>query len=196
MKTITWIGLAVALTTACGSGGAAKSHPAPTAPDNSTALVSPSTAPEASYSPRMNGNAATNVACKLLTLEQVTTLSGLNVTGLLGLPTQGVPPAKTSESCTWYLDSTEVQASLVVQYTLFPNAPADLKAYYPQVIKQGFGTAVPKLGDISKINKHALDTIYRRAEIHVTLLRHAETTREDQTATIAFMRLVMPGISQ
>jgi hypothetical protein len=157
---------------------------------------SPSAEESQTTAPTLRGNAAINPACKLLSLDQVATAGGLNVIGVLGLPADTTNPAKHSESCTWYLDSKDVQSSLVVQYTLFAKPPADLMAYYPQVIAQGFGKAVPKLGDISKIKGHVLDTIYKRAEIHVSLLTHAEATAQDQAAAIAVMRLVMAGIRQ
>lgn len=177
-------------------GGASTSDKGASPPDEPTASSTTSATTPPAAAPQMRGNAATNPACKLLTLEQITTLTGLNVTGLLGLPTQG-DAAKKAESCTWYLDSETIQASLVVQYTVYAKPPADLLAYYPTVVKQGLGKRVPKLGDYSKIDSAVLDTIDRRAEIHVTLrLHYPEATPEDQAATIAIMRLVMAGVPQ
>ncbi|MEO6203911.1 MAG: hypothetical protein ABIO67_00785 [Mycobacteriales bacterium] len=153
--------------------------------------------PEAAATPpTMLGNAATNPACALLSVEQVAANANLPVTGLRGLVGDTHNPDKHSESCTWYLDSKDVQSSLVLQYTLFSQPPSDVRAYYPQVIEQGFGKAVPNLGDISKIYGHALDTVFKRAEIHVTLLTHAEATPADQAAAIAIMRLVLAGLPQ
>lgn len=190
----TAVGLCLALT---GCGGGSNTKAAPQATELVTQPVaSPSAEESQTTAPTLRGNAATNPACKLLSLDQVATAASLNVIGVLGLPADTTNPAKHSESCTWFLDSKDVQSSLVVQYTLFAKPPADLKAYYPQVITQGFGKAVPKLGDISKIKGHVLDTIYKRAEIHVSLLTHAEATAQDQAAAIAVMRLVMAGIPQ
>jgi hypothetical protein len=196
MKTTLVVLTMVAALTACGGSGSSKvATPAAT-----TVVVTPSAEPSAEASqvaaPTLRGNAATNPACKLLSLGQVATAARLNVTGILGLPSDLTNPAKRSESCTWYLDSKNVQSSLVVQYTVYARPPTDIKGYYPQVIAQGFGKTVPKLGDISKIYKHALDTVYKRAEIHVTLLTHAEATAEDQAASIAVMRLLLAGIRQ
>lgn len=189
----TAVGLCLALT-GCG-GGSTSAAPQATGVV-SQPVASPSAEESQTTAPTLRGNAATNPACKLLSLDQVATAASLNVIGVLGLPADTTNPAKHSESCTWFLDSKDVQSSLVVQYTLFAKPPADLKAYYPQVITQGFGKAVPKLGDISKIKGHVLDTIYKRAEIHVSLLTHAEATAQDQAAAIAVMRLVMAGIPQ
>lgn len=201
MKLMPWIGLLLAATTACGSGPSSSNNVAPTPVQPESAAVSTSPDPlepvdaPSSLTPTMNGNAATNTACKLLSPEQVTTLSGLAVTGLLGLPAQGAGRAGTSESCTWFLDSQEIQASLVVQYTLYPKPPADLLAYYPTVVKQGLGKRVPKLGDYSKIDSAVLDTIDRRAVAHVTLrLHYPQATAEDQARSIAVMRLVLAGL--
>lgn len=210
MRRYQWIvaGTTVVCLAVAGCGGDASptppasgvvSQPAPPPPATAPAATEPAatepaTAPAAA--PTLRGNAATNPACKLLSIEQVTTHAGLSVLGVLGLVADTSNPAKHSESCTWLLEAKDVQSSLVVQYTLFAKPPADLKAYYPQVIKQGFGEAVPQLGDISKIQGHVLDTIDRRAEIHVSLLTHAEATAEDQAAAIAIMRLVMAGMPQ
>lgn len=189
----TMLGAALALT-ACGSGDSAGSPPpAPVATASSTAAAEPT---EATTAPTLRGNAATNPACALLTTDQVATLSGLRVVGLLGLPADKSNPAKLSESCTWFLDPKVIQSSLVVQYTLYAKPPADVLGYYPQVVEQGFAQAVPKLGDVSKIQGHVLDTVHKRAEIHVSLLTHAEATPEDQAASIEIMRLVMAGLKQ
>lgn len=40
----------------------------------------------------------------------------------------------------------------MVQYTVFAKAPGDLKAYYAQVIKQGYYKQVPNVGDLAKID--------------------------------------------
>lgn len=169
----------------------------PTEAPTSSASTQPTEAPAPATEVEMRGEAATSLACKLLTLEQVIDISGLNVSGMLGLPTQGVAPSAVSESCTWFLDSKEIQASLVVQYTVFPTPPANVLAYYPKVVQQGFAKEVPDLGDYSKISSAVLDTIDRRAEIHVTLrLHYPDATPEDQAKTIAIMRLVTAGIPQ
>ena len=144
----------------------------------------------------MRGNAATNPACKLLTVDQVATNSGLTVNGVLGLESDTANPAKHSESCTWFLESKEVQASLVVQYTLFAAPPSEITKYYKQLIKQGPAKAVPDLGDVAKIDGHVLDAVYKRATISVTLLSHAQATAEDQAVAIQLTRLAMPGIVQ
>jgi hypothetical protein len=144
----------------------------------------------------MRGNAATNPACQLLTVDQVATNSGLSVNGVLGLVADTTNPAKHSESCTWFLEAKDVQSSLVVQYTVFAKPPSEITAYYKQMSKQGFAEIVPDLGDVAKIKGHVLDAVYKRASISVTLLTHAEATAEDQAAAIQLMRLVMPGIAQ
>lgn len=204
MRNSWWIGLLLLALTACGGAGDDKSD-APATPSASTspseAVESPSaepqtTDPSESTAPTMSGNARRNPACRLLSLDEVTAASRLDVIGVLGLPADKTNPDKRSESCTWFLDPKIIQSSLVVQYTLYDQPPAELIAYYPQVIAQGFGKAVPRLGDSSKIDGHVLDTIYRRAEIHVTLLTHAEATRADQKAAIALMRRVMTGLRQ
>lgn len=188
---------ALLLTSVAACGGDKNDGELPDNPPTSSASSQPTESVGPTAEIEMRGNAATNNACQLLTLDQVTTLSELNVYAMLGLETQGVAPAATSESCTWFLDSKEIQASLVVQYTLHPKPPADLLGYYPTVVQQGFGKEVPELGDYSKISSAVLDTIDRRAEIHVTLRRHyPDATPEDQAATIALMRLVMAGIPQ
>lgn len=183
------LGLAL---TGCGgeSRPVAAGSPSPSAEVVATAQETP-----ASVVP-LRGNAATNPACALLSQEQVAAEAGLAVVGVLGLAADNSNPAKHSESCTWFLDPKVVQSSLVVQYTLYDKPPADILGYYPQVVAQGFGTVVPKLGDYSKIKGHVVDTVFKRAEIHVTLLTHAEATPEDQAATIRIMRLVMAGIRQ
>lgn len=191
-----WIpAVLLGLLTACGGGD--KPDAAPTeAPTSST-----STQPTESNSPpaavEMRGTAATSPACKLLTLQQVTTISGLNVTAMSGLPTQGVAPSPISETCTWFLDSTEIQASLVVQFSVSAQPRADLLAYYPTVVKQGVAKRVEGLGDYSKVESAVLDTIDRRAEIHSTLrLHYPQASPEDQAKNVAFMRLLMAGIAQ
>ena len=196
MKTPPWITVLLVVLAGCGGGKETKDAAPPTAPASSESSQT-TEAPVPTAAPEMRGNAATNAACKLLTLEQVATLSGLNVTGLLGLPTQGVAPASTSENCTWFLDSKEIQASLVLQYTVHAKRPADVLAYYPTVVKQGLAKEVPNLGDYSKISSAVLDTIDNRAEIHVTLrLHYPDATPQDQAATIAIMRFVMAGVPQ
>lgn len=188
----------VALLAGCGGSKAPLSAPEPTSAFDGLAASSPTATPEPSGAPapELRGNAATNPACMLLTTQQVSTLSGLAVIALLGLPSDKTNPAKRSESCTWFLDPKVVQSSLVVQYTLYAKPPSDVRAYYPQVVKQGYARAVPHLGDVSKISGHVLDTVYKRSEVHVTLLTHAEATAADQAATIALMRLVLPRIVQ
>lgn len=146
--------------------------------------------------PELRGNAATNPACKLFTTDDIAADTGLAVVGVLGLPADNRGSVKQSESCTWFLDPKIIQASLVVQYTIYPKPPAEIAAYYKSVIAQGFGKQVPQLGDISKIDKHVVDTVYKRSEIHVTLLLHGEATPEDQAKTIEIMRKLLPGIQQ
>lgn len=159
------------------------------------AAASSPAAPTPTAAVEMRGNAATNAACKLLSNDQIAAVSGLAVVGMLGLPGTNAN-GKRSEQCTWYLDPKYVQSSLVVQYTVYATPPADLKAYYAQVIKQGYYKQVPNVGDIAKIDKHVVDAIYRRASIGISLLVHAEATPEDQTASIELMRLVLKGIVQ
>lgn len=196
------LGLSIALALAgCGGGGSNADDEKPSdTPSVSAPVTMPETSPSATESTaapiNMQGNAATNAACQLLTVDQVQAAAGLDVVGMLGLPPTTASPSSHSESCTWFLDPKVVQSSLVVQYTVHAQRPTDVIAYYPQVIEQGFGKKVPELGTISKIYGHVLDTIYKRAEIHVTLLTHAEATAEDQTATIGLMRVVMAGIKQ
>lgn len=115
---------------------------------------------------------------------------------VLGLESDTSNPAKHSESCTWILESNDVQASLVVQYTVFAKPPSEVTAYYKQMSKQGYATIVPDLGDVAKIKGHVLDAVYKRASISVSLLAHAEATDEDQAKAIQLMRLVLPGIAQ
>jgi hypothetical protein len=191
-----WIlAVLLALLTACGSGD--KSDAAPTDVPASSASTQPTAPSSPPTTVEMRGAAATSPACKLLTLEQVTTISGLHVTAMSGLPTQGVAPSAVSESCTWFLDSTEIQASLVVQFGLFAHPPADLLAYYPTVVEQGIAKHIAGLGDYSKVESAVLDTIDGRAEIHSTLrLHYPEATPEDQAKNVALMRLVIAGISQ
>lgn len=198
MRCHRWLlaGTATVLSVVLAGCGASEQTASPAASTSVAPAPSPSEEVVPSMAPTLRGNASTNPACKLLSVEQVSSSAGLAVIGVLGLPADNTNPAKHSESCTWFLDPKVVQSSLVVQYTLYAKPPADLKAYYPQVVAQGFGTAVPHLGDISKIKGHVLDTIYKRAEIHVSLLTHAEASPEDQTAAIALMRLVMRGIAQ
>jgi hypothetical protein len=195
--TLTSIGTALGaclVLTACG-GSTSVTRSAPTASPSPAESTQPAVQ-ETESPPTLRGNAATNPACALLSSAQVSALSRLKVVAILGLPADTTDPAKHSESCTWLLDPKDVQSSLVVQYTLYARPPADVRGYYPQVIAQGFGKAVPHLGDISKIQGHVLDTVYRRAEIHVSLLTHAEATRADQAASVAVMRLVMAGLHQ
>jgi len=163
-------------------------------PQSSSAAASPTDSPTAA--PTLRGNAATNPACKLLSIDQVASIAGLPVVGVLGL---AIDPAQHSQSCTWYLEPKYLQSSLVVQYTLYAQPPTSVKAYYRQVIAQGYGTAVPKLGDIAKIFGKVgpvVDAVYKRAEIHVTLLVHTQATAEDQAAAIQITRLVIAGIKQ
>ncbi|HEY8621941.1 MAG TPA: hypothetical protein VIM01_17905 [Dermatophilaceae bacterium] len=188
---------------ACGStpggGSAQKSGAVTSQADSSTPSevpASPSTDESPTEAVTLRGNAATNPACKLLSVDQVATIAGLPVVGILGLATD---PAQHSESCTWYLEPKYLQSSLVVQYTLHPQPPTSLKAYYKDVIRQGYGKAVPKLGDVAKIFGNVgpvVDAVYRRAEIHVTVLVHPEATAEDRAAAIQLTRLVMAGIKQ
>ena len=202
MRTTFCAALLLVSLAACGGGdgdGDDKSADEKTDVTPSAQVTTPEPTPTVTESAappiNMQGNAATNPACKLLTVEQVQAAAGLDVVGMLGLE----PPAGSAphlESCTWFLDPKVVQSSLVVQYMVHAKRPADLLAYYPQVIAQGFGKEVPKLGAISKIQGFVLDTIYKRAEIHVSLLTHPKATAEDQAATIGLMRLVMPGIKQ
>ena len=204
MRTIICAGLLLVTLSACGGDGDAdESASGETASDSlspSAPITSPDPSPaaEESTAPPVNlqGNAAANPACALLNVEQVHAASGLDVIGMLGLPADSTNPDKHSESCTWFLDPKVVQSSLVVQYTTYGQRPQDVIAYYPQVIAGGFAKAVPHLGTISKIQGHVLDTIYKRTEIHVTLLTHAEATPADQAATIHLMRVVMKGIEQ
>lgn len=190
-------GTAVAVTLALAGCGGSSRTATPRATGVASQPVASPTAEEAqATAPTLRGNAATNPACKLLSVEQVSAAAGLSVNGLLGLPADKSNPAKLAESCTWYLESKSVQSSLVLQYTVYARRPADLLAYYPQVIAQGYGKAVPHLGDISKISGHVLDTIYKRAEIHVSLLVHAEATAQDQAAAVSLMRVVMAGVAQ
>lgn len=186
----------------CGGGDdvTAANDTAVTPPSSSASISAPESSRSATEStaPKVNlqGNAATNPACKLLTLEEVQAAVHLDVIGMLGLPADTTNPDKHSESCTWFLDPKVVQSSLVVQYTTYAQPPSDLIAYYPQVIASGFGKAVPELGTVSKIDGHVLDTVYQRTEIHVTLVTHAEATAADQAAAIGLMRVVMRGIKQ
>lgn len=161
-------------------------------------LASPSASPSAEpvKAPELRGNAATNPACKLLTTDEVTAETGLAVVGVLGLAIDNTGSVKKSESCTWHLDPKIIQASLVVQYTIHPAPPADIKAYYKQVIAQGVGKEIAGLGDIGKIDNHVVDAIYKRAEIHVTLLLHGEATAEDQAKTIQITRKLLTAVPQ
>ncbi len=192
--------LLVLALTSCGRGdvGGSAGDQGEVTPSSSatpTATETASADPEPSAAAvNLQGNAATNPACALLSLEQVQAAAGLDVIGMLGLPADSTNPDKHSESCTWFLDPKVVQSSLVVQYTTYRKRPSDVIAYYPQVVDQGFAKAVPRLGTVSKVNGHVLDTIDKRTEIHLTLLTHAEATAEDQAAAIGLMRIVMAGI--
>jgi hypothetical protein len=195
--------LVLATLTSCGgedAGGSTGDDDTAAAPAPSSLQPAPeSSAPETSAAAapvNLQGNAARNPACKLLSIGEVEAAAGLTVIGILGLPADTTNPDKHSESCTWFLEPKVVQSSLVVQYTRYGEPPADVIAYYPQVVDQGLATAVPNLGTVSKINGHVLDTIFQRTEIHVTLLTHAEATSEDQRSTVGLMRTVMPRIKQ
>lgn len=156
--------LALALASCGGADdGAAANDTSATTPSASAPIPSPDSSPSVTEStaPKVNlqGNAATNPACRLLTLEQVQAATHLDVIGMLGLPADTTNPDKHSESCTWFLDPKVVQSSLVMQYTTYAQRPSDLIAYYPQVIASGVGDAVPELGTVSKIDGHVLDTV-------------------------------------
>jgi hypothetical protein len=158
--------------------------------------ASPSTEESPTTAVTLRGNAATNPACKLLSVEQVGAIAGLPVVGILGLTGNR---AQHSESCTWYLEPRYLQSSLVVQYKLYPEPPTGLTAYYRDVIAQGYGKAVPQLGDVAKIFGDVgpvVDTVYRRAEVHVTVLVHPAATAADRAAAIRLMRIVLAGIRQ
>ena len=203
MRTTFCAALLLVSLAACGGGdgddgGGSTDEQTDVTPSETLATPEPSPTVTEPAAPPINiqGNAETNPACQLLTVDQVAAAAGLDVVGMLGLVPDKTNPDKLSESCTWFLDPKVVQSSLVVQYTVFGRPPADLKAYYPQVIAQGFGKKVPNLGAISKIQGFVLDTIYKRAEIHVSLLIHPKATAEDQAATIGLMRLIMPRVKQ
>jgi hypothetical protein len=153
-----------------------------------------STSAAPTSAPTVGGNAATNPACKLLSFEQIATHSTLAVTGVSGLVAGDPSPDRHSEQCTWYLDPKYVQSSVVVQYTRYSKPPSDIATYYRSVIKQGYGKLVPNLGTIAKIDKHVVDVVYARYEIHLTLLVHAEATAADQAGAIELVRLVMKGL--
>ncbi|PZS34320.1 MAG: hypothetical protein DLM58_05935 [Pseudonocardiales bacterium] len=194
------VALAGCATNTSGHGsGRSSGGPAPQTQASSPVApsVTPAETPTATQAaaPELRGNAATNPACKLLSIDQVATISGLAVNGLLGLP-RSTASNRYSESCTWYLDSKDIQASLVVQYTLYARAPTELVTYYRQTIKDGYYKRVPQLGDVAKIDKHAVDAIDKRVGVSVILLVHAEATAEDQAADIQFTRLVLKGIAQ
>ncbi len=192
-----WLPLSAAAVICLTLAGCGGDKPSPAAKKPVSAFASSSASPsEAAKAPELRGNAATNPACKLLTTDEVTADTGLAVVGVLGLPIDNTGSSKKSESCTWHLDPKIIQASLVVQYTIYPKPPADIVAYYKQVIAQGFGKEVPQLGDIGKIDKHVVDAIYKRAEIHVSLLLHGEATAEDQAKTIEITRKLLTAVPQ
>lgn len=133
-------------------------------PASPTADASPSAAP------LLSGDAATSPACKMLSIDQVVSFTGLPVTEVSSLV--GEDPSRR-DNCTWYLDSKEIQASLSVSWRLHDVPPPGEAAYLRGLPKKGYGKAVPNLGDAATVDKHTVDAGYKRASFHVSLLTHA-----------------------
>lgn len=161
--------------------------PAPTPQPSPTEPPVPSAAP-----PVISGDAATNAACALATVEEISTQVGAGVREIRGLTSPGAY-GKTGLSCAWYLDSTDIGIPSVVVQWEFPvtdwhDAVVDL---YESIIDQGLATAIDGVGDMALLQGRNAEAVAEGRIVRVSVLQHVEPTEEDKADAIALLRLLL-----
>ena len=192
----------VAWTAGCGSAGATATPPTPTpAPPTPapTAFIPTPAAPTASpepvptiAEPQLTGDAATNPACKLATVAEISTQVQAGVKEMRGLTSPGAF-AENSLTCAWYLDSEEIGIPSVLVQWEFPvvahhDAVVDL---YQMTVEQGLATAVEGIGDMTVLQGPTAETVAGENIVRVSVLQHIEPTTKDKEDAIALLRLML-----
>ncbi len=201
---------AVAITaTACSSAGVATTTSATTttsttvtttvtvAPTSEATVptLQPTAAPPSE--PVITGDAATNEACRLATVEEISTQVRAGVREVKGLTSPGAY-AKTSLTCAWYLDSEDIGIPSVLVQWEFPvtshhDAVVDL---YRSIVKQDLAVKIDGVGDMAILQGNTAEAIDGKRIFRVSVLQHIEPTETDKQDAIALLRLFLERTDQ
>lgn len=192
---------------ACGGGGTATQAPTttPLVPTAAAATATPEPSPPepsptpgpTRAAPILTGDAATNAACRLATVEEIEGQVLAGVRELKGLTSPGAY-APNSLTCAWYLDSEEIGIPSVLVQWEFPvtthhDAVVDV---YRMIVDQGLGTAVEGIGDMAMLQGWTAETIAGENILRVSVLQHVEPTTKDKEDAIALLRLFLERVEQ
>lgn len=147
--------------------------------------------------PILTGDAATNAACRLATVEEIQAQVLAGVREMKGLTSPGAY-APNSLSCAWYLDSEEIGIpSVVVQWefpvTTYHDSVVDL---YRMIVDQGLATAVEGVGDMAMLQGWTAEAVAGENIVRVSVLQHVEPTTKDKEDAIALLRLFLERVEQ
>jgi hypothetical protein len=142
--------------------------------------------------PELTGDASTNPACKLASVDEISGQVRAGVKEMRGLTSPGAF-AENSLSCAWYLDSEDIGIPSVLVQWEFPvvahhDAVVDL---YRMMVDQGLATAVEDVGDMTILQGSTAETVAGEEIVRVSVLQHVEPTDKDKADAVALLRLML-----
>jgi hypothetical protein len=190
------LGAAILLASAaCGGAAVATQAPSVGSATRAPSPVAATTSPEPSPTPApplMTGDATTNPACQLATVEEIESQVRAGVREIKGLTSPGAY-APNSLTCAWYLDSTDIGIPSVVLQWEFPvdsfhDPVVDL---YESVVDQGLATAIDGVGDMAILQRGTAEAIAGTNIVRVSVLQHVEPTETDKQDAVTLLRLFL-----
>lgn len=141
--------------------------------------------------PAMTGDAAENASCALASVDEIQEQVGTTVNGVNGLTGPG-GFGKTMPACTWYLDSTEVQASIALQWEHPIGSNHDpVVEGYRQVVASRLAERVPGVGDFAIYQGTTAEAVAGDKIVRVSVIMHVPPTAADKANAIALLKLAL-----
>lgn len=197
--------LLAATMSACGGAGTGTQPPTPpstNAPSAApvaqpTVLPTTSSAPETevpatSAPPLLSGDAATNPACALATVDEIEELAGANVKEIGGLTAPGAY-SETGLTCTWFLDSEAVGIPNFSINWEFPVTSwhDPVVGLYQQIIKDGLATEIEGLGDIAILQGRYAEAIEGQNIVRIGVLQQPDVNAADQEDAMELLQRIL-----
>ncbi|HUS66258.1 MAG TPA: hypothetical protein VMZ28_17010 [Kofleriaceae bacterium] len=138
----------------------------------------------------LDGDAATNPACKLATDGEMQAIAHLALRDKLGTTAPG-PYGDEMLSCTWHFEDTEIHSpGIVVQYEVMRRERPDLVAYNKSLIAQGVDAAIPVPGDVGIFAGHTSEVV--DGVLHAFVRAQLHDVPEERDLNLAVLGLVLP----
>jgi hypothetical protein len=145
-----------------------------------------------SAAPLLTGDAATNAACDLATVEEIQAEVQAGVKEVKGLTSPGAY-AKNSLSCAWYLDSEEIGIPSVTVQWEFPVTTwhDPVVGLYESMVDQKLATRIEGVDDYAVLQGWTAEAVADERIVRVSVLLHVEATPEDQEKATTLLRLFL-----